>query len=154
MNARLFITIFLSLHIFYSSSSLAESVNRIVMYDMPQELQDFFENADACEVWVNHYGERLDEMTHYIVVKHINEICPSVEKELISMKDKHKKNKDYVQRLTVYDDTVLIYKEYQKRKGVTGIEKNEMPQELLEFWEKQDAIENTEVKKENPGKNP
>ncbi len=154
MYTRVFITIFLALHIFHSGSSLADSVNRIVMYDMPQELQDFFENADACEGWIGDFDARLDEMTHYIVKERINKICPSIEKKLNSMKNKYKNDKDYARRLTVYDDTILVYKEYQKREGVVGIEKLEMPQELREFLEKHNAVENEEVKKEDAGKNP
>lgn len=111
---------FILICIFYSVLSFSKNTSGITTYktplvilDMPQDLQDFFETAYACEGWVSYFDIRLEKTTYDSVKEHIKENCSDIESKLIFMKEKYKKNKDYSERLTVYYDTVLIYKEYE-----------------------------------------
>lgn len=45
---------------------------------MPQDLQDFFESADACEGWVSNFDPRLEKTTHKIVESVIKENCSDI----------------------------------------------------------------------------
>lgn len=100
--------------LFTLHSNVLFAIDEVVINKMPQDLQDFFEYADACEVWVSDYDPRLDETTYNIVKNEIKENCSDIESKLSTMKIKYKKNKDYSARLTVYDDTIIIYDEYKK----------------------------------------
>lgn len=95
-------------------SSLLFAVDKVIIEKMPQDLQDFFESADACEVWVSNFDPRLEKITYNIVESVIKENCSDIERKLSAMKNKYKDNKDYSARLTVYDDTIIIYDEYKK----------------------------------------
>ncbi|MCO4157996.1 hypothetical protein [Citrobacter amalonaticus] len=100
--------------LFTLHSNVLFAIDEVVINKMPQDLQDFFEYADACEVWVSDYDPRLDETTYNIVKNEIKENCSYIERKLSTMKNKYKSNKDYSARLTVYDDTIIIYDEYKK----------------------------------------
>ncbi|MDN8602163.1 hypothetical protein Q0A17_22575 [Citrobacter sp. S2-9] len=124
-NKILIVTIFIAM-CFYSSLSFSKNTNSTVsdndyhsILEIPQDLQDFFEMADACESWVSFFDSRLDEITYHFVVGSVKDNCSNIESKLTTMKNKYKNNKDYSERLTVYDDTVFIYKEYEiKKNGV------------------------------------
>lgn len=92
----------------------AGDVNHIVIYDMPQDLRDFFETADSCEGWIRDFDVRQEKLTYQFVEGSIKRDCSNIENKLLSMKVKYKNNKDYSARLTVYDDTIIIYDEYKK----------------------------------------
>ena len=120
---NLIVTIFIAT-CFYSGLSFSKNTNSTVndndyhaLLATPQDLQDFFETADACESWVSFFDSRLDEITYHFVVDSVKENCSNIESELITMKNKYKNNKDYSERLTVYDDTIFIYKEYEIKKN-------------------------------------
>lgn len=80
---------------------------------MPQDLHDFFETAEACEGWISNFDPRLEKTTYRIVEIVIKENCLDIEQKLSTMKIKYKNNKDYSARLTVYDDTIIIYDDYK-----------------------------------------
>ncbi|MGE6980640.1 hypothetical protein [Kluyvera intermedia] len=80
---------------------------------MPQDLHDFFETAEACEGWISNFDPRLEKTTYRIVENVIKENCLDIEQKLSTMKIKYKNNKDYSARLTVYDDTIIIYDDYK-----------------------------------------
>ncbi|EPJ7088668.1 hypothetical protein NK529_003080 [Citrobacter amalonaticus] len=111
-NMHLIRVILITLFTFHSSVLFA--IDEVVINKMPQDLQDFFESADACEGWISDYDPRLDETTYNIVKNEIKENCSDIERKLSTMKNKYKSNKDYSARLTVYDDTIIIYDEYKK----------------------------------------
>lgn len=100
--------------LFHCNYLFAENVNHIVIYDMPQDLRDFFENADSCEGWIRDFDVRQEKLTYQFVEDSIKRDCSNIENKLLSMKIKYKNNKDYSARLTVYDDTIIIYDEYKK----------------------------------------
>lgn len=112
INKHLFKIILMTL--FTLHSSLLFAMDKIIIVKMPQDLQDFFESADACEGWISDYDPRLEETTYKIVENVIKENCSDIEHKLSAMKNKYKSNKDYSARLTVYDDTIIIYDEYKK----------------------------------------
>lgn len=95
-------------------SSLLFAVDKVIIEKMPQDLQDFFESAEACEGWISDFDPRLEKTTYKIVEDVIKENCSDIEHKLSAMKNKYKNNKDYSARITVYDDTVIIYEEYKK----------------------------------------
>ena len=95
-------------------SSLLFAVDKVIIEKMPQDLQDFFESAEACEGWISDFDPRLEKTTYKIVEYVIKENCSDIEHKLSAMKNKYKNNKDYSARITVYDDTVIIYDEYKK----------------------------------------
>lgn len=99
---------------FHCNYLFAENVNHIVIYDMPQDLQDFFETADSCEGWIRDFNIRQEKSTYQFVEDSIKRDCSKIESNLLSMKTKYKNNNDYSARLTVYDDTIIIYDEYKK----------------------------------------
>ncbi|EHB3782784.1 hypothetical protein JXE69_000361 [Salmonella enterica subsp. houtenae serovar 17:z29:-] len=103
--------------VFYSSLSISMNEDGIVIYDMPQDLQDFFETADACEGWISDLNPHLEEPIRRYIEKAIQENCSDIERKLLLLKNKYKNNKDYSERLTVYDDTIIIYNEYKKNKN-------------------------------------
>ncbi|MCE9947988.1 hypothetical protein [Hafnia paralvei] len=103
--------------VFYSSLSFSKNENSTTIYDMPKDLLDFFETADACEGWISDFDARMEKTTYLIVEDAIKENCSNIEQNLSLMKNKYKNNKDYSERLTVYDDTVIIYDEYLKTKS-------------------------------------
>lgn len=111
-NNYLFKIILMTL--FTLHSSLLFAVDKVIIEKMPQDLQDFFESAEACEGWVSDFDPRLEETTYNIVESVIKENCSDIEHKLSAMKIKYKNNKDYSARLTVYDDTIIIYDEYKK----------------------------------------
>ncbi len=100
----------------------AENVNHIVIYDMPQDLQDFFETADSCEGWIRDFNVHQEKSTYQFVEDSIKRDCSNIENKLLSMKTKYKNNKDYSARLTVYDDTIIIYDEYERSLHHVGAE--------------------------------
>lgn len=112
----LFKTILIVISVLYSSLSISMNEDGIVIYDMPQDLQDFFETADACEGMVNQFNIHLDKPIQSYIENAIKENCSEIKNKLTLMKNKYKNNKDYSDRLTVYDDTVIIYDEYKKQK--------------------------------------
>lgn len=114
MYKRFFIIINFIIVISYCNYLFAENVNHIVIYDMPQDLQDFFETADSCEGWIRDSDVRQEKLTYQFVEDSIKRNCSNIENKLLSMKTKYKNNKDYSARLTVYDDTIIIYDEYKK----------------------------------------
>lgn len=81
---------------------------------MPQDLRDFFKTADSCEGWIRDFDVRQEKLTYQFVEDSIKRDCSNIENKLLSMKNKYKNNKDYSARLTVYDDTIIIYDEYKK----------------------------------------
>ena len=107
----------IAVSVFYSSLSISMNEDGIVIYDMPQDLQDFFETADACEGWASDFNPHLEEPSRRYVENAIKENCSDIEHKLSLLKNKYKSNKDYSERLTVYDDTVIIYDEYRKNKS-------------------------------------
>ncbi|MBW7619620.1 hypothetical protein ACXZAQ_18555 [Citrobacter portucalensis] len=113
MNNKYLFKIILMI-LFTLHSSLLFAVDKVIIEKMPQDLQDFFESADACEVWVSNFDPRLEKITYNIVESVIKENCSGIEHKLSAMKNKYKNNKDYSARLTVYDDTIIIYGEYKK----------------------------------------
>lgn len=113
MNNKYLFKIILMI-LFTLHSSLLFAVDKVIIEKMPQDLQDFFESADACEVWVSNFDPRLEKITYNIVESVIKENCSDIERKLSAMKNKYKNNKDYSARLTVYDDTIIIYGEYKK----------------------------------------
>lgn len=113
MNSRYLFKIIL-MTLFTLHSSLLFAMDKIIIKKMPQDLQDFFESADACEGWISDFDPRLEETTYKIVESVIKENCSDIEHKLSTMKIKYKNNKDYSARLTVYDDTIIIYDEYKK----------------------------------------
>lgn len=74
----------------------------------------FFETADSCEGWIRDFDVRQEKLTYQFVEDSIKRDCSNIENKLLSMKNKYKNNKDYSARLTVYDDTIIIYDEYKK----------------------------------------
>jgi hypothetical protein len=110
-NKFLFRIILITLFTFHSS--LLFAVDKVIIEKMPQDLQDFFESADACEGWISDFDPRLEKTTYKIVESVIKENCSSIERKLSTMKNKYKNNKDYSARLTVYDDTIIIYDDYK-----------------------------------------
>lgn len=115
MRNKYFTFFFLiTISIFNCDYLFAKQTSRIVIYDMPQDLRDFFETADACEAWIIHFNSHLGKTTYNIVESVIKENCSDIEHKLSTMKNKYKNNKDYSARLTVYDDTIIIYDEYKK----------------------------------------
>lgn len=102
---------------FYSIASFSKNESGVVILEMPQDLQDFFETADACEGWVSDFNINMEKITYEIVEDAIKSNCSEIESNLALMKDKYKNNKDYSERLTVYDDTVIIYKNYISKNG-------------------------------------
>ncbi|TKU03159.1 hypothetical protein FDW89_04780 [Citrobacter sp. wls830] len=110
-NKYLFKIILITL--FTLHASLLFAVDKVIIEKMPQDLQDFFESADACEGWISNFDPRLEETTYNIVESVIKENCSDIEHKLSAMKNKYKNNKDYSARLTVYDDTIIIYDEYK-----------------------------------------
>lgn len=113
MNNKYLFNIILMI-LFTLHSSLLFAVDKVIIEKMPQDLQDFFESADACEVWVSNFDPRLEKITYNIVESVIKENCSDIKHKLPAMKNKYKNNKDYSARLTVYDDTIIIYDEYKK----------------------------------------
>lgn len=112
MNSNYLFKIILII-LFTLHSSLLFAMDKVIIKKMPQDLQDFFESADACEGWISDFDPRLEETTYKIVESVINENCSNIERKLSTMKNKYKNNKDYSARLTVYDDTIIIYDEYK-----------------------------------------
>lgn len=100
--------------VFTLNSSLLFAVDKVIIEKMPKDLQDFFETAEACEGWISNFDPRLDKTTYSIVEGVIKENCSDIETQLSTMKTKYKNNKDYSARLTVYDDTIIIYDEYKR----------------------------------------
>lgn len=113
-NKYLFKIILMTL--FTLHSGLLSAVDKVIIEKMPQDLQDFFESAEACEGWISDFDPRLEKTTYNIVESVIKESCSDIEHKLSAMKNKYKNNKDYSARLTVYDDTIIIYDEYKKTK--------------------------------------
>lgn len=113
MNNKYLFKIILMI-LFTLHSSLLLAVDKVIIEKMPQDLQDFFESADACEGWISDFDPRLEKTTYKIVESVIKENCSDIERKLSAMKNKYKNNKDYSARLTVYDDTIIIYDEYKK----------------------------------------
>lgn len=113
MNNKYLFKIILMI-LFTLHSSLLFAVDKVIIEKMPQDLQDFFEYADACEDWISDFDPRLEKTTYNIVENEIKENCSDIERKLSTMKIKYKNNKDYSARLTVYDDTIIIYDEYKK----------------------------------------
>ena len=111
-NKHLFSIILMLLLILHSS--LLFAVDKVIIEKMPKDLQDFFETAEACEGWISNFDPRLDKTTYSIVEGVIKENCSDIETQLSTMKTKYKNNKDYSARLTVYDDTIIIYDEYKR----------------------------------------
>ncbi|MFJ2974522.1 hypothetical protein ACIPDS_07610 [Kluyvera sp. NPDC087067] len=99
--------------LFTLNSSLLFAADKVILEKIPQDLQDFFETAEACEGWISNFDPRLDKTT-YSIEGVIKENCSDIETELSTMKTKYKNNKDYSARLTVYDDTIIIYDEYKR----------------------------------------
>ncbi|WP_423060957.1 hypothetical protein [Citrobacter portucalensis] len=114
MRKRFLIIINFIMIFFHCNYLFAENVNHIVIYDMPQDLQDFFETADSCEGWIRDSDVRQEKLFYQFVEDSIKRDCSNIENKLLSMKIKYKNNKDYSARLTVYDDTIIIYDEYKK----------------------------------------
>ncbi|EFE08193.1 hypothetical protein [Citrobacter youngae] len=112
MNNKYLFKIILMI-LFTLHSSLLFAVDKVIIEKMPQDLQDFFESADACEGWISDFDPSLEETTYKIVESAIKENCSDIERKLSSMKNKYKSNKDCSARLTVYDDTIIIYDEYK-----------------------------------------
>ncbi|EDD7944452.1 hypothetical protein ABNR48_000292 [Salmonella enterica] len=100
MRKKFLIIINFIMAFFYCNYLFAENVNHIVIYDMPQDLRDF--------------DVRQEKLTYQFVEDSIKRDCSNIENKLLSMKNKYKNNKDYSARLTVYDDTIIIYDEYKK----------------------------------------
>ena len=118
MNIKCLLRVILIVtYAFYSISSFSKNESEVVILKMPQDLQDFFETADACEGWVSDFNINMEKITYEIVEDAIKSNCSEIEKNLVLMKDKYKNNKDYSERLTVYDDTIIIYKNYISKYG-------------------------------------
>lgn len=113
MNNKYLFKIILMI-LFTLHSSLLLAVDKVIIEKMPQDLQDFFESADACEGWISDFDPRLEKTTYKTVESVIKENCSDIERKLSAMKNKYKSNKDYSARLTVYDDTIIIYDKYKK----------------------------------------
>lgn len=116
MCKKFFIIINFIIAFFHCNYLFAESINHIVIYNMPQDLQDFFETADSCEGWIRDSNVHQEKSTYQFVEDSIKRDCAKIENKLLSMKTKYKNNNDYSARLTVYDDTIIIYEEYKKMK--------------------------------------
>lgn len=114
--------VLMALFTFHFSSLFAKDEDKIIISKMPQDLQDFFETAEACEGWVSNFDPRLDKITYSIVESAIKESCSDIETKLSTIKIKYKNNKDYSARLTVYDDTIIIYDEYERSLHHVGAE--------------------------------
>lgn len=63
---------------------------------------------------IRDFDVRQEKLTYQFVEDSIKRDCSNIENKLLSMKNKYKNNKDYSARLTVYDDTIIIYDEYKK----------------------------------------
>ncbi|VDZ86395.1 Uncharacterised protein [Kluyvera intermedia] len=59
--------VLMALFTFHFSSLFAKDEDKIIISKMPQDLQDFFETAEACEGWVSNFDPRLDKITYSIV---------------------------------------------------------------------------------------
>lgn len=118
MNIKCLLRVILIVtYAFYSISSFSKNESGVVILEMPQDLQDFFETADACEGCVGDYNINMEKITYEIVEDAIKRNCSEIENNLALMKDKYKNNKDYSERLTVYDDTIIIYRNYISKYG-------------------------------------
>ncbi|WP_423060961.1 hypothetical protein [Citrobacter portucalensis] len=113
-NRYLFRMVLMALFTFHFSSLFAKDEDKIIISKMPQDIQDFFEYADACEGWISDFEPRLEKTTYNIVESAIKDSCSDIENKSSLMENKYKNNKDYSARLTVYDDTIIIYNEYKK----------------------------------------
>ncbi|MGR1243632.1 hypothetical protein [Salmonella enterica] len=101
MRKKFLIIINFIMAFFYCNYLFAENVNHIVIYDMPQDLRDFFETADSCEGWIRDFDVRQEKLTYQFVEDSIKRDCSNIENKLLSMKNKYKNNKDYSARLWI-----------------------------------------------------
>ncbi|MFJ2974517.1 hypothetical protein ACIPDS_07585 [Kluyvera sp. NPDC087067] len=66
--------------LFTLNSSSLFAADKVIIEKMPQDLQDVFETAEACEGWISNFDPRLDKTTYSIVESIIKENCSDIEK--------------------------------------------------------------------------
>ena len=98
MNDKLSLIVFITFLVL-------RSVDVNTYYKFPEEIRGFVDVADSCE-----YGISIND--EYF----IKENCSDIEGELNSLKGKYS-DKYILSILSIYDDTVIIYLDYKKRKN-------------------------------------
>ncbi|EHG7567182.1 hypothetical protein [Escherichia fergusonii] len=102
MNDKLSLIVFIT---FLVLRSVDVNAAGNTYYKLPEEIRGFVDVADSCE-----YGISIND--EYF----IKENCSDIEGELNSLKGKYS-DKYILSILSIYDDTVIIYLDYKKRKN-------------------------------------
>lgn len=101
MNDKLSLIVFIT---FLVLRSVDVNAAGNTYYKLPEEIGGFVDVADSCE-----YGISIND--EYF----IKENCSDIEGELNSLKGKYS-DKYILSILSIYDDTVIIYLDYKKKK--------------------------------------